>query len=486
MSSSDAVNVIVVGAGAAGLMAAVAAAQGGAQVRLLDSQTKIGAKILVSGGGRCNVTNEFVDASRFHTEAATANISVANGDASSASLKRANSSGGRPFVTRVLRAFSVEDTHRFFEAQGVTLKLEETGKFFPVSNSSRTVLDALLNAVRDSGAELVTGCPVLGLRAVEHSNERAKSSRQEGGYSSQPTSEPNDEHSPSEAAAAWLVNTAHGAMRARAVVLCSGGLALPKSGSNGAGYSFATRLGHTLVPTTPALTPLLANCPAHAALSGVTLPVRLSLCNGKADNQSGDKNRGQILARYDGSFLFTHIGYSGPVALNISRHVARERASKPDATVFLRLLPDIEDGGEKRFWHEFVRDNARKSLSNALSEMLPRRVAEMVEAQCNATQTTVGRLNSAQQSEARRLLFDCALPIHAVADYVKAEATAGGIALAEIEPATMMSRLRPGLFFAGEICDVDGWLGGYNFQWAWSSGVVAGRAAARLSLKLRL
>ncbi len=462
MSSSDAVDVVVIGAGAAGLMAAIAAAQGGARVQLLDSQTKIGAKILVSGGGRCNVTNEFVDASRFHTE-----TPAANGAAS----RRGAASGGRPFITRVLRAFSVEDTHRFFEALGVSLKLEETGKYFPVSDSSRTVLDALLAAVRDSGAELVTGCPVLGLRAGGCSSARARRSEHER--------EPNDEHSQVESEAAWLVNTARGEMQARAIVLCTGGLALPKSGSNGAGYAFATRMGHMLVPTTPALTPLLANCPPHAALSGVTLPVRLSLRSDKGS----DTGSGQTLARYDGSFLFTHVGYSGPVALNISRHVVRERASKPDATVFWRLLPDIEDGGENRFWHEFVRDNARKNLGNALAEMLPRRVAEMVEAQCGAGQTPVGRLSNVQQAEARRLLLDCALPIHALADYVKAEATAGGIALAEIEPATMMSRLRPGLFFAGEICDVDGWLGGYNFQWAWSSGVVAGRAAARYAAR---
>ena len=266
-----------------------------------------------------------------------------------------------------------------------------------------------------------------------------------------------------------MVQTATGVLPVPAVILCTGGLALPKSGSNGAGYAFATRLGHTLIKTTPALAPLLANSPAHCELSGNTLPVRLSLRDGKTK-----------LAQYDGSFLFTHVGYSGPAALNISRHVARERWQHPSAEVFLRLLPDVADGDEGRFWQEFVRQNAKKGAANALTEHLPRRVAEMVARQAKVpADLALGKLSPAQQTSMRATLLDAPLPVHAVADYVKAEATAGGISLDEIEPTTMMSRLQPGLFFAGEICDVDGWLGGYNFQWAWSSGTVAGRAAAR-------
>lgn len=401
-------------------MAALAAAERGARVRLLDSQTKIGAKILVAGGGRCNVTNEYVDTSRFH-------------------------SGSASFVGRVLRAFSVDETHRFFDRIGVPLKLEETGKYFPVSNSSRTVLNALLGAVHDAGAELVTGQPVTAVRCGDAPGE------------------------------SWTVRTPGGILHSTAVVLCTGGLALPKSGSNGVGYGFATRLGHTLVPTTPALSPLLAAPPAHAGLSGVTLPVRLRL-----------RDRGAVLGQYEGSFLFTHVGYSGPAALNLSRHVARDRWQHPEAEVVLRLLPDVADGQEGKFWQEFVRRGAKKSLINALAELLPRRVAETVAAHAaTPPDLALGRLSPAQQAGVRRELLDAPLPVHEVAGYTKAEATAGGIALDEIEPATMMSRLAPGLFLAGEIVDVDGWLGGYNFQWAWSSGTVAGRAAARYALRRR-
>ena len=410
-------DVIVVGAGAAGLMAARTAAERGAHVLLLDSQTKIGAKILVSGGGRCNVTNEYVHPSRFH-------------------------GGSAAFVGRVLRAFNVEATHRFFQDIGVPLKLEETGKYFPVSNSARTVLAALIGAMRAAGATLTTGQPVTALRRVSLPD-------------------------------AWEVQTPSEVWRAPAVVLCTGGLALPKSGSNGAAYQFATRLGHTLVPTTPALTPLLAAPTSHAGLSGITLPIRLQLRDGQ-----------QPLATYENSFLFTHFGYSGPAALNLSRHVARERWTQPNAQVFMRLLPQVGDGEEGKFWQELVRREAKKGAVNALAELLPRRVAEMVVAQAGANPTlALGKLGPAQQMAVRRELLDAPLPVSDVAGYTKAEATAGGIDLNEIEPATMMSRLAPGLFFAGEIVDVDGWLGGYNFQWAWSSGTVAGRAAARYAQK---
>jgi hypothetical protein len=150
----------------------------------------------------------------------------------------------------------------------------------------------------------------------------------------------------------------------------------------------------------------------------------------------------------------------------------------------MRLLPYVEDGTERRFWHEFAGGHAKQTLVNAISEILPRRVAEMVvEYSKVSPQTLVGKLSAAEQKRVQAALLDMPLPVHAVADYVKAEATAGGISLEEIESASMMSKLHAGLFFAGEICDVDGWLGGYNFQWAWSSGTVAGRSAARYAAK---
>jgi predicted Rossmann fold flavoprotein len=394
------------------------------RLRVLDSQTKIGAKILVAGGGRCNVTNVHVDANRFHTT---------NPDRSPKS-----------FVSRVLRSFSVEETHRFFERLDVPLKLEpEMGKYFPVADSGKVVLRALLDAAHNAGAELVTGCAVTN---IEYSNDEQL----------------------------WHVATSQGAMTARVVILCTGGLALPKSGSDGRGLRFAKALGHDLVATTPALTPLLAQPAIHAGLSGVTLPARLFL-----------KHENRVLADFTGSFLFTHVGYSGPVALNISRHFARFHLQNPSqkATIYLRLLTDVKDGEEGKWWHSFVQKNAKKNVANALVELLPRRIAESIHEYSKSRDNSLGRLTREQSEAVKTALFAWPLPVHQVADYVKAETTAGGVPLDEIESATMMSKKRDGLFFAGEICDVDGWLGGYNFQWAWSSGAVAGRSAAKYAIQ---
>lgn len=433
MSSPETAGVVVIGAGAAGLMTAIEAANirvegKAAKVLLLDGREKIGAKILVSGGTRCNVTNEFVHPSRFNTESDPNREFAKKGD------------GGKSFVGRVLRAFSPEATTRFFESRGCPLKLEETGKYFPVSDSARDVLNLLVRGVADASAELRTG---LRVNELERGDD------------------------------GWRIATNAGDFEAGAVVICTGGLALPKSGSDGAGYGFARQFGHSIIATTPALTPLLARSAPHENLSGIAVPARLALQDG------------QSIARHEGSFLFTHQGYSGPVALNISRHFARR--SNTGSRVTMRILPQVAEGAEGAFWQEFVKAHSKKTLPNALSEYLPRRVRETIVAQAlgekDATTFALGRLSSEQQKTVRAALFDLPLALTDVADYVKAEATAGGVSLAEIEPATMMSKLQHGLFFSGEVCDVDGWLGGYNFQWAWSSGAVAGRAAARWVLR---
>ncbi len=434
-------DVIIIGAGAAGLMTAISAAgiktsgrASGAQARvlLLDGKEKIGAKILVSGGTRCNVTNEFVHPSRFHTESDPNREMAFKGD------------GARSFVGRVLRAFSPESTLRVFENIGVELKLEETRKYITVSNSSREVLNALRKEVTDSDAELRTGVLVTEI------------SKTENGF----------------LITAQDATSRVATIMCRAVVICSGGLALPKSGSDGDGLRWAENFGHSIVTTTPALTPLLCHNSPHAHLSGVAVPVRLRFISDANNSKPTD---------YKGPMLFTHFGYSGPVALNVSRHIAREKGA-----VQMRLMPEVEDGAEGVFWQNFVKRHSKKIFANALQEYFPRRVADTISTLALGEfvfHPNVGQLNSEQQKMARAALFNWLLKVDEVADYVKAETTSGGVSLAEIEPATMMSKVCDGLFFAGEVCDVDGWLGGYNFQWAWSSGTVAGRAAARLALK---
>ncbi len=414
-------EIAIIGAGAAGLMAAITAARLGARVHLFDGAKKVGAKIIVSGGGRCNVTNVSVTPARFHGEGAPA------------------------FVSRVLRSYSPAQTLQFFEEIGVPLKLEETGKYFPVSDSSRQVLGALLHTAHRAGAVL---CSETHVSSVE----------------------------PDSTSGGWKIETSRGTVFARTVILATGGLALPKSGSNGRGYNFARALGHTIISTTPALTPLLSNDAHYPLASGITMPVRLRLHAG-SDARSSKK-----LADYDGSFLFTHRGFSGPVALNLSRHFAHHRPQVAGTSVFASLLPDVEEGGEAKWWHEFAGKASKKSVSNALETLVSAKLAGVIAARAGLIGSLpLGRLSKSQTEALKRELFFAPLGVFDVAPYDKAETTAGGLALSEIEPPTMQSRLHKGLFFAGEICDVDGELGGFNFQWAWSSGVVAGRAAARLA-----
>lgn len=391
-------------------MAAIAAARRGARVLALDSRPAIGAKILVAGGGRCNVTNRYASAEGYNPEA-------------------------RSFVRDVMSGFSLQDTLDFFEASGVRLKEEEAGKLFPSTDSAQTVLDALTRRLRASGARLRAGEPVRGISA-------------ESGR--------------------WLVETPAGRHAARAVILCTGGLALPKSGSTGDGYKFASRLGHHVVWTTPALSPLVAEPPVHAGLAGITLPVRLTL----TDND-------RVLAAARGSFLFTHQGYSGPAALDLSRYVVRERRNHPNACVEACFLPGVPPGGGDAWMKDVVNRFRGRPAFSCLRDLLPRRLADHI---TDSSGIDGGTPMARLRADDRRRLTDAVtaarLPVARVEGYRKAEATAGGVALDEVDPHTLMSRIAPGLFFAGEVLDVDGRLGGFNFQWAWSSGAVAGRAAA--------
>jgi hypothetical protein len=404
-------DVIVIGAGAAGLISALRSVEYGVRTLLLDSQERLGSKILISGGGRCNVTNQDVTEYNFHT------------------------SGPTGAIRRVLQQFTDKETRAFFEGLGVKLKLEETGKYFPVTDSARTVLDALLDACSEAGVILERGQKVRHL-----SQERTD----------------------------WVVHTGDRKWKARAVILCTGGLSLPRTGSDGSGYALAKAFGHTIVPTSPALTPLKGPGGWAADLRGITLPVRLRLnVNGKRE------------ANYEGSFLFTHFGYSGPAPLNLSRHWIRKEWESDPLSVSASFLPGWKPEGLTSWWRERSFDSPKKTVANALDELLPARLAEtLCELSGIPRDLPIGQTPRAERNRLLESLLAFDLPVTGALGYEKAEVTAGGVPLTEINANTMGSTLAPGLFLAGEILDVDGWLGGYNFQWAWSSGTVAGKGAA--------
>jgi hypothetical protein len=416
--SSRTADVIIIGGGAAGLATAIFAGRSNpsARIVLLEGARKIGAKILVSGGGRCNVTNVTVEAPDF--------------------------CGGNPrIVKRVLKAFSAQAARAFFESLGVSLKEEEYGKLFPCSNKSRTVLDALIAETRRVGVDVHTACRV---DRVSVDNGR------------------------------FIVATGHTLYSARRVVLATGGRSLPKTGSDGRGYGFAEQLGHSVVPTTPALAPLVLSGPFHAALSGVSHPAQLVLAV-----------PGQRMQRVTGPLLWTHFGISGPAALDMSRHWLRERLQGPPFPVAASFIPNARFEQIEQEVLRIAEDKPRLSVLKAMgqieidSAVVPL-VARLREALLDALhidpQSPMAYLSRDNRRRIVHALLAWPLAVIDSRGYGFAEVTAGGVALDEIDPATMASRCCKGLFLVGEVLDVDGRLGGFNFQWAWSSGCVAGRA----------
>jgi predicted Rossmann fold flavoprotein len=416
-SSSD---VAVVGAGAAGLAAAIFIRRfnPSRSVVLLDGAQRPGAKILVSGGSRCNVTNVVVSERDFW--------------------------GGRPaIIRRVLRAFPVEETVAFFREIGVALHEEANGKLFPDSNRARDVLDALLRESGRTGVALTPGHRVLGFN------------RSNGHFT---------------------IVTSAGDLEADAVVLATGGKSLPKSGSDGAGYEMATRLGHTIVPTTPALAPLVLSEPSiHARLSGVSQDVELAIW---AD--------GAILVRLAGALLWTHFGVSGPVAMNASRHWLRAKLEGRETAISVNFCPGRQFEGVDADLRRVAAAGPKTMVRTAVAAMLPASVADaMLRHLAIDGEGALAHFPRPERRRLSRALVEWTLPVVDSRGYTFAEATAGGIALGEIDPATMASRVCPGLYCVGEILDVDGRIGGFNFQWAWSSAFVAARALARATAERR-
>ena len=395
------------GAGAAGLMSAIFAARQNPshKILLLDSRHKIGAKILISGGTRCNVTNRVVRTSDYE-------------------------GGAKHFIRHVLEAFSPEKTIAFFEEIGVQLVLEPTGKYFPITHSGKTVLEALIKEAEKQKVILKTG---VAIRSIEKKDD--------------------------------LFYLGSGAA-AKCVILATGGLSLPETGSDGAGLRIAESLGHTIIRTAPALTPLMTEDKVWQDLSGIALNVKLSYFG------SGKKK-----AQSEGAMLFTHFGFSGPAALDISRHVALSEKGK--FKVEADFLPQVS---ENEIYSELEDEKfSGKSLKNFLNDKwgLPDRFSQALLSKIvKGQEFTMKRLPAPLKKKLINALFHYPLEVTGVFGYKKAEATCGGVDLKEIRVQSMESKRVPGLYFAGEILDVDGRIGGFNFQWAWSSGALAGSSAA--------
>lgn len=422
---SDEIDIAVVGGGAAGLTAAIFAAealqgrvgQSAPCLAVLDGAKTIGAKILISGGGRCNVTHTVVRSQDFH--------------------------GSQPVIRNVLAAFPEQATCRWFASLGVELKREETGKLFPVTDTARTVLDALLRRCRELNVSLWPQHRVMDIQS-SHAESVSVEPR-------------------------FVIVHSHGTLVARRVILATGGRSLPKTGSDGCGWDMARRLGHAVTETYPALVPLvLESSMFHAELSGLSHAVELTIIV-----------EGKVVDRRAGSLLWTHFGVSGPIVMDSSRFWTMATAVGRSVDMRCNFCPG-EDFSQMNQWLlGRGAENPQQSIAKTLSESFPERFATALCRWCGLDPLrSIGQLPQGQRRDLVHGLTGFRLPVLRDRGWNYAEVTAGGVPLSEIDFRSMASRKVPGLYVIGEMLDCDGRIGGFNFQWAWATGYAAGRAAA--------
>ena len=400
---------IVIGGGPAGMFAAITAAQQGQKVLLLERNDRLGKKLLITGKGRCNVTN----------------------DCSSQEILQNVPKNGR-FLYSAMNAFPPERIKAFFEDAGCPLKTERGNRVFPVTDRSQNILDALQKVMRNARVETKTGR----VRQILTDNGAVSGVRTE----KEPIS------------CNW-------------VILATGGLSYPTTGSTGDGYQMARSLGHTITPCEGSLVPLEAegtDCPDMQGLSLRNVAVKLV------------DSKNKVLFKDFGELLFTHFGLSGPTVLSASTHLKGEGC---------RLIIDLKPAlDEAKLNDRILRDldmYKNRSMENALTDLLPRSMIPVV---LRRLQIDPNMQANSLNKQQRRALVDLlkAFSVSIVGKRPVAEAiiTTGGIRVSEIDPKTMQSKLIPGLYFAGEIIDCDAYTGGFNLQIAWATAYTAGMAAA--------
>ena len=415
-SEVDRYDVVVIGAGAAGLVAATVAAERGRRTLLVEKNRKPGVKILMSGGTRCNLTQ------------ATNNRGIV----------AAFGPSGR-FLHSALAALSVDDTIAMFEAEGLATKVESTGKIFPASDRALDVLNALLGRLKRTNCELALGEAVSDIGRVR-----------EG----------------------FAVVTSARTVHAARVILTTGGQSYPGCGTTGDGYRFAAALRHTIVPPRPALVPITTDAPWVREQSGVTLPdVVLRVVEPSA---TGGKPR--VLAERRGSLLFTHFGLSGPVALDVSRAVSGH-AEPRSLVVLCDMLPDVRPQTLDDALRTQAAAAGKRQLVSLLPEEVPKRLGGTLLALAGvAPEQKAAELSARARRRVVETLKQLSIPVSGTCGFKKAEVTAGGVALDEVDSRTMQSKRAANLYLAGEVLDLDGPIGGYNFQAAWSTGFLAGQS----------
>ncbi len=411
-------KVVIIGAGAAGLLAGIAAAQNGAETLILEKMRRPGKKMLITGKGRCNITN--------------------NCDLQEI-IK--NIPGNGRFLNSALRRFTNQDIVQLLEDNGLPTKVERGGRVFPVSDKAADVVETLVKIYTNYGGKLLTDCKVKSISTA-------------GGK-------------------VTGVVTADGkTYSADAVILAAGGSSYPGTGSDGSGVKLAKALGHAIVPLVPSLVPLQSDSPYIAGLQG------LSLRNIEGTVYADGKKIGAEF----GEMLFTHFGVSGPIILSLSKCVADAfQNGAQDVELAIDLKPALDkEKLDARLQRDFVL-YSRKQMANGMKDLLPQRlISPVLDAAFIDEEKFVNQLSRAERQRLVDTLKAFMLPITGTRPIAEAIVTAGGVSLKEIDPKTMASKLVGGLFIAGEVMDIDGYTGGYNLQAAFSTGFAAGTFAAQI------
>jgi predicted Rossmann fold flavoprotein len=406
-------GICIIGAGPAGLMAAIHAAQGAATV-VIEANAKPGRKLLLTGGGRCNFTHA----------------------GKPQEIARAFGKAGR-FLRYSLYELPPDAVMAFFRERGLATRVEPDGCVFPVSDKARDVLEVLLQQADALGVRFALEQPVIDLKADD---------------------------------AGFTVRTKDRRISAARVIVATGGVSWPQTGSTGDGYRLAANLGHTIIPPKPALVSLVAQENWVGELAGISLAdIRISaVVEGREVSTTGN-------------MLFTQNGIGGPAALDLSRLLADELFESSDGIpASIGMAANLDEAESDRRLRETIQEHPKKTVANVLAESLPRQLSHVVcrLAECDCD-LQVGQLPAPMRKRIISLIKGLPLRITGTQPIAKATVTRGGVSLEQIDPKTMESRIRPGLFFAGEVIDVDGPCGGYNLQACWSTGALAGRSAAR-------
>ena len=410
-------DVVVVGGGAAGMMAAGTAAENGYRTLLLEKNLRLGRKLIITGKGRCNIVN--------NCDVPTVIASIP--------------SNGR-FLYGAVSKFPPQDIIDFFEGLGLPVKTERGNRVFPQSDTSRDVVDTMVKFVRENGVEIVTGTA---------------------------------KHLLFEEGAIAGVGLEDGReIRANHVIVCCGGLSYPVTGSTGDGYRLAKQAGHTITNLRPSLVPLVANgrdCPAMQGLSLKNVAIQVY-----------DIRKKHMIYEDFGEMLFTHFGLTGPIILSASSHMREMEPGRYEVVIDLKPALTLEQL-DARLQRDFEK-NLKKDFINSLSELLPRKMIPVLVAKSGIEpDTKCNQITREARRKFAELLKGVRISIKGFRPIEEAIVTSGGVSVKEINPKTMESKLVPGLYFAGEVLDVDAYTGGFNLQIAFSTGRLAANSLYQAS-----